>query len=309
MSDYGLPKYQTHRVLDKKAMEQEVKTNYDQINWAESILNIPSIWWQTRGQHINVAVLDTGIDITHPDFHSAITDTKDFTGDGIHDVNGHGTHVAGIIGARLNGFGFVGVAPNCNLMIGKVLDNSGSGDYQWIADGIHWAIDNGADIINMSLGGAYSHPDMYRAVHRALMEGVVVVCAAGNDGWIDTNNIGYPGRYGGVITVASHDFNGHISGFSSVGGEVDFMAPGDKIWSTYTNGQFAELSGTSMATPFVSGLAALILSKHKATAQNGTEIHNCEDLRSHLMRMATHPGWFDNSRGYGALQPFRYFKK
>ena len=141
----------------------------------------------------------------------------------------------------------------------------------------------------------------------SLFHGKIVICAAGNDGALMTNSVGYPGRYGGVITVAAHDINGNPSGFSSRGGEVDIMAPGTDIWSTYKDGGYKSLSGTSMATPFVAGLAALIASKHKATANNSTPLQNCEDMKNHLMIMATHPGYHDNQSGYGPLQPFVYF--
>lgn len=282
-------------------------TDRERVNWAGSILNIPSVWSVTQGEGVRVAVLDTGIDTTHPDLSAAIDASHDFTGSGVADLNGHGSHCAGIIGARLNGVGFVGVAPKCQLLIGKVLDNNGSGTYAWITEGIYWAVENKADIISMSLGGPQSDPELYKAVQYALYHGVHVICAAGNEGSLSANNIGYPGRYGGVITVASHDHNGNPSGFSSRGGEVDLMAPGSEIWSTYKQGGYAELSGTSMAAPFVAGLAALIIAKHKTSGHHGTPIANNEDLREHLLRMAAHPGYHDNQTGYGPLQPFMYF--
>jgi len=169
-------------------------------------------------------------------------------------------------------------------------------------------VTEGADVISMSLGGGASTLRLYEAIHNALYEGVGVICAAGNDGSLFQNSIGYPGKYGSVLCVGSHDENGNASGFSSRGGEVDFLAPGDRIWSTYKNGGYAELSGTSMATPFVAGLAALILSKHHSSG-GGTPVENNEDLRKHLLWMATHPGYHDNERGYGALQPFQYFSQ
>ncbi len=232
---------------------------------------------------------------------------EDFTGDGIEDTNGHGTHCAGIIGARLNGVGFVGVAPQSKLLIGKVLGNNGLGSFTWIADGIDWAVEKGADIISMSLGGSRSSNRLHQAVHSALAKGLFVMCAAGNEGSLFQNNIGYPGRYGGVLTVAAHDWNGNRSGFSSRGGEIDVMAPGEKIWSTYKEGSYAELRGTSMATPFVAGLAALVASKHINTANNETPLENNEDMRNHILWMAAHPGYHDNETGYGPLQPFQYF--
>ena len=308
MEKCSFSKVNIHRIVTNEELKNlDAEAERERINWAERLLKMPAVWNRTKGVGVKVAILDTGIDIDHPDFNGAIVATRDFTGDGIEDINGHGTHVAGIIGARHNGIGFVGVAPECKLIIGKVLSNSGSGRYSWIADGIRWATDNGAQIINMSLGGPGSTKGLYEAIHYALYKGVIICVAAGNEGSLFENSIGFPGRYGGVITVASHDRNGNRSGFSSSGGEIDFMAPGSNIWSTYKDGRYAELSGTSMATPFVSGICALILSKHINTPDNGTPIYNTSDMKEHLLKMASHPGWHDNIRGYGPLLPFRHF--
>ena len=304
----GLPGFKVHKkIANQDELGGLSKEIPERINWAGSILGIPDVWRLTQGEGVKVAILDTGIDTDHQDLEDAIIDTKDFTNDGIEDDNGHGTHCAGIVGARLNGVGFVGVAPKAQLMIGKVLDNKGSGAFSWIAEGVYWAVDSGANVISMSLGGPGSDPELFRAIQYALFHGVYVICAAGNEGALYQNSIGYPGRYGGVITVASHDRNGNPSGFSSRGGEVDVMAPGSNIWSTYKNNGYAELSGTSMATPFVAGLAALVASKHISSNSNGTPLDNNEDMKSHLLRMATHPGFHDNNSGYGPLLPFSYF--
>jgi len=305
---FSLPRIQYHYHADDINKLQRLKEhNQERIDWAGGILNIPAIWQQTQGAGVKVAILDTGIDTEHPDLAKAIIASEDFTGDGIEDVNGHGTHCAGIVGARLNGVGFVGVAPQSELMIAKVLGNDGRGASQWVSAGIYWAVHNDADIISMSLGSATSDPQIYKAIQYALLKGVFVICAAGNEGALFSNSVGYPGRYGGVITVAAHDINGNPSGFSSRGGEVDVMAPGTEIWSTYKNGGYQSLSGTSMATPFVAGLAALITAKHKAIVSNKTPLDNNEDLKNHLLMMATHPGYHDNQTGYGPLQPFQYF--
>jgi subtilisin len=159
----------------------------------------------------------------------------------------------------------------------------------------------------MSLGGPFTTKELFHSIHKALSQGVFVICAAGNSGSLSSNNIGYPGRFGGVITIASHDYHGNPSGFSSRGGEVDFMAPGEEIWSTYKENDYASLSGTSMATPFVAGVSALIKSKHMTTANSQTPLENNEDLKNHLLRMASHPGYHDSERGYGPLLPFQYF--
>ncbi|MFV2057558.1 MAG: S8 family peptidase [Thiohalomonadales bacterium] len=305
---FSLPRVSLHtQVANESQLNQVSEHEKERLNWAEKLLDIPEVWKQTMGEGVKVAVLDTGIDSDHPDLKSAIVESADFTGDGIEDASGHGTHTAGIIGARLNGVGFVGVAPKCELIIGKVLDNNGSGTFEWISEGIDWAVQSGADIISMSLGGPGSTQGLYRAIHLALAKGVHVICAAGNEGSMSQNSIGFPGRYGAVITVAAHDRNGNRSGFSSRGGELDVMAPGSNIWSTYKDGGYAELSGTSMATPFVAGLAALLISKHKAQPDSKTPVENTSDLKEHLMRMAAHPGYHDNLSGYGPLQPFRLF--
>lgn len=304
----GLPRFKVNKeATDITKLDEYAKIATERINWAEFLLRIPEVWQSTQGEGVKVAVLDTGVDPDHPDLQAAILDTVDFTGDGIEDANGHGTHCAGIIAARLNNVGFVGVAPKCDLLIAKVLANNGSGAYQWITSGIDWAVAKGAHIISMSLGGPVSADILFTAIHAALVKNVFVVCAAGNDGSLYQNSIGFPGRYGGVITVAAHDQNGNRSGFSSSGGELDVMAPGSDIWSTYKNGGWASLSGTSMATPFVAGLGALILSKHMNTANNQTPLDNNENLKEHLLRMAAHPGYHDNETGYGPLQPFQYF--
>ncbi len=305
--DCGLPKFDVNRIAG--GVEALADEPPERINWAGQVLGIPQVWQLTQGKGVTVAILDTGIDAEHQDLADAIVAMKDFTGDGIEDKNGHGTHCAGVVGARLNGVGFVGVAPQAELMIGKVLDNNGSGSFGQIAEGVYWAVENDADIISMSLGGPVSDPQLYDAIQYALFYGVVVICAAGNDGSLGVNPIGYPGKLGGVITVASHDNNGNPSGFSSRGGELDFMAPGSEIWSTYKEGGYATLSGTSMATPFVAGLAALILAHHKGPGANNTPINNTEDMKNHLMSMAAHPGHHDNQSGYGPLLPYRYFSQ
>ena len=301
------------RVLKIAAGIAELKilaeTKKELINWAQKLLGIHNLWVKTQGEDVNVCIMDTGIDPDHIDLKDAILDVKDFTGDGIEDLNGHGTHCAGVIAARKNDAGFIGVAPKAKLLVAKVMANDGNGSFEWIKGGIDWAVASGAHIISMSISGPTTSNILYKAVHRALEKGVFLICAAGNEGSLYQNSIGYPARYGSVIAVASHDENGNPSGFSSQGGEIDVMAPGSRIWSTYKDGGYAELSGTSMATPFVAGLSALILSKHLKDKTSKTPVENNEDLRNHLLRMASHPGFHDNKSGYGVLMPFQHFSE
>ncbi len=301
----GLPPVRIHRVLRSRAgLVRTTGSEREQLRWGETLLRLPLVWRQTSGAGVRVAILDTGIDTDHPDLRDAIDETRDFTGDGIEDRNGHGTHTAGIVGARRNDIGFVGVAPECRLLIGKVLPDSGAGSLDVLAQGIEWAVERGAHIVSMSLGSPAGSPRLYEAVHTALARGVVLICAAGNSGALGRQNVGYPARYGSVIAVAAHDRNGIPSGFSSRGAEIDFMAPGEEIWSTWKDGGYAKLSGTSMATPFVAGVAALVLAKHLGPGFHRTPIANCDDMREHLLRMAAHPGYHDMAAGYGPLLPF-----
>lgn len=279
--------------------------------WASDQLRIPEWWKETEGEGVTIAVLDTGCDLDHPDLQDAIVCAKSFVPRQsiAEDGEGHGTHCCGVIAARKDGDGFVGVAPKASLLVGKVLGDDGGGAFSWITRGIRWAVESGADIITMSLGAPIATPDLHQAIHEAILAGKIVIAAAGNEGRMGGATVGYPARYGSVISVASHNRSMQRSGFSSRGGEVDFMAPGEDIWSTYKKGGYATLSGTSMATPFVAGLAALILAKHKRKPSSATPIYNNEDMRNHLMRMAEHPSYFDPETGYGALLPYNYFTR
>lgn len=299
----SLPAVKVHRVVGRAA--RRARALEEKLGWAAELLRLPLVWRESEGRGVRVAVLDTGIDADHPDLRDAIEEAADFTGQGVEDRHGHGTHVAGIVAARRDGRGFAGIAPQCRLLVAKVLNDAGAGTHAWIARGIDWAVERGADILSMSLGSGSHSPELFAAVHRALAAGRIVVCAAGNDGALFTNGIGYPGRYGSVITVAAHDRYGQPTGFSSRGGEIDVMAPGERIWSTWKDGGYAELSGTSMATPFVAGLCALILAKHRGPGPHHTPVRNCEEMREHLLRLAAHPGHHDEARGYGPLLPFR----
>lgn len=300
----ALPPVRVHRVVRGQRGGRLAAHERERLRWGERLLRLPAVWARTKGAGVRVAILDTGIDSDHPDLAGAIDATRDFTGEGIEDLNGHGTHAAGILAARRNALGFVGVAPECRLLVGKVLRRDGGGTLDAVADGIDWAVEQGAHIVSMSLGAPVGSSRLYEAVHAALARGLILVCAAGNAGALGRRTIGYPARYGSVLTIAAHDRNGHPSGFSSRGAEIDFMAPGEEIWSTWKGGGFAKLSGTSMATPFAAGVAALVLAKHLTPGFHRTPIFNCDDMREHLLRMAAHPGHHDPAGGHGPLLPF-----
>ncbi len=238
----------------------------------------------TRGTGITVAVVDSGIDLQHPELSAKLVPGWDFFNDDNNpdDNIGHGTHVAGIIAARANNSaGIAGVAFNAKVMPVKVCDIivdpiSGSYlgcPYYYIAAGIIHAVDKGARVINLSLGGAKDSPTVKGAVDYALARNVVVVASAGNDG-DTTNHVSYPAAYPGVISVAAHDNEGIHAPFSTSNPFVDISAPGVNILSTVpaeldsdpgTPVGYALDDGTSMAAPHVSGVAALLLSAKVAT--------------------------------------------
>jgi major intracellular serine protease len=230
------------------------------------MIGAPKIWEKSKGKGITVAILDTGCDITHPDLSERIIGGRNFTDDDNRnpdlytDYNGHGTHVAGTIAAVQNNNGVIGVAPEANLLILKVLNKNGSGQYDWIINGINYAVEQKVAIISMSLGGSEDVPELHQAIQNAIANQILVVCAAGNegDGQESSDEFSYPGSYNEVISVGAINLKRRSSEFSNSNNEVDLVAPGEEILSTYINGQYARLSGTSMATPHISGALALI---------------------------------------------------
>lgn len=229
----------------------------DTVDWGLNFITVQKAWTKTKGKGIKVAVLDTGCQLDHPDLSGQIVGSADFTGDGVDDKNSHGTHCAGVIAAKENGDGVIGVAPESKLLIGKVLNNSGSGASTWIANGVRWAIRSGANIISMSLGSNSYSREIHDAVKEAVASNVIVVAAAGNSG---PGTINYPGAHPEVICVGAVDAAGRIANFSSQNREVDVAAPGVNILSTIPRNRWAKMSGTSMATPLVAGVVALVQS-------------------------------------------------
>ncbi|QHE54244.1 S8 family peptidase [Pontibacillus sp. HMF3514] len=215
----------------------------------------------TTGNGVKVAVLDTGISASHEDLSVAGgASFVDSEPDPFNDGNGHGTHVAGTIAGLDNTLGVLGVAPDVSLYAVKVLDSDGSGTYSGIIKGVEWAVDNNIDVVNMSLGGSRGSTSLEQAMDNAYNSGVLLVAAAGNDGTRGKKNtIGYPAKYSSVMAVGAVDSNLDRASFSSVGSELEVMAPGVNIYSSVPGDSYDSYNGTSMASPHVAGAAALIL--------------------------------------------------
>ncbi len=233
------------------------------IHWNIRRLKAPQAWAKTQGSGVLVAIIDTGVDCAHPDLKCNLADGANMTNSSTPpiDDNGHGTHVAGIIAGQGKDGGVFGVAPQVTIIPVKVLNADGSGNLSDVVSGIYWAMTHGARVINMSLGAPTSATALEQAVHKAYQAGVVIVAAAGNDGENASRSGGnstvdYPGAYPWVIAVAASDRSDHIAPFSSFGPAVDITAPGDGILSTVPNG-YEKMSGTSMASPHIAGVAAL----------------------------------------------------
>ncbi len=247
-----------------------------QVGVNDADIDAPEAWLRSSGNGVKVAVLDSGVDQNHQDLMSKIVSQQNFTtSPNVDDLYGHGTHVAGIIAATTNNsLGVAGVCPGCQLLNGKVLGDNGSGATSWIANGITWAANNGAKVINLSLGSTTPSKTMEDAVKYAWSKGAVVVAAAGNNG---SKTKFYPAAYTNAIAVAATDNRDVKASFSNYGGSwVDVAAPGAYIVSTLPNHTYAlgtvlnygYLSGTSMAAPMVAGTAGLVWSTSYGTSSS-----------------------------------------
>ncbi|CAM2830077.1 S8 family peptidase [Paenibacillus sediminis] len=270
--------------------------------------NLPAIetnrgWNLSKGSDdVVVAVVDTGVDMNHPDLrgqfvkgYNVIEPDKQ----PMDDV-GHGTHVSGIISAVVNnGEGVAGMTWYNKIMPIKALDKSGSGTTYSVAQGIIWATDHGAKVINMSLGNYADAKFLHDAVKYAYDRDVVLVAATGND---STERPGYPAAYPEVFAVSATDSNMKLASYSNYGDYIDVTAPGTSIASTYPNNQYAALSGTSMASPHVAALAALIRTRNP----NLTNKEVMHLMRKSVIDLGT-PGR-DKYYGYGQVDVYKALK-
>lgn len=271
------------------------------IPWGISRIHAPEVWNITTADSINVGVIDTGIDLTHDDLIDNIKGGYNAINPALpaQDDNGHGTHVAGTIGAANNALGVIGAGPAINLYAIKVLGANGSGYLSDVVEGLDWARTHGIQVVNMSLGTSSYSRALEDAVRRASKAGMVMVAAAGNSGPYN-NSVNYPARFNWVIAVSALDSANKIASFSSRGSQVDLSAPGVAIPSTYKGNGYATFSGTSMASPHVAAAAALLLSMPKKCDSNGSGYCNPDEIKERLESTATDLGSKGKDSLYGA---------
>jgi parallel beta-helix repeat protein len=276
-----------------------------QVPWGISRIGAPTAWSLSTGAGVKVAILDTGIQYDHPDLAANIKGGISVLGETYstdpaewNDGNGHGTHVAGTVAAVNNDVGVVGSAPAAWLYAVKVLFDNGEGYVSDVIEGIDWSVQNGMQVINMSLGTPSDISAFEDACDRAFEAGFLLVAAAGKegDGNPDTTELSYPAAYDSVIAVAATDSNDQVPSWSNSGPFIELAAPGVSVLSTYKGSTYATASGTSMAAPHVSGTAALVWARNPSLTN--------VQVRSILSQTAEDlgPAGRDTVYGYGLVR-------
>lgn len=292
-------------------VKQVVATLSQTVDWGLLNLKVPTTWTESTGKGITVLIIDTGCPAirkngeikVHPDLVGCIDieKCKSFIYDeGIEDLQGHGSHCAGIVGARNNNIGCVGYAPECTIVTYKGLDRNGSGGMDEITKALQCALDVlKPDLISMSLGSQMPDDNMHKVIKKLYEANIPIVAAGGNGG--TEEGVNYPGEYEEVITIGAYDKYNQIANFSAVGEGIDFAFPGVEIFSTYLNGSYAKLSGTSMATPAAAGVVALMLAKHKKqeleTGKN--DCKTIDQIKEHLKKYSVDMGPFNKDNWFG----------
>lgn len=297
-------------LIKEVSKDHEVVTSVQRTPWGHENINlIQKSPANLSGRGVKIAILDSGVDENHPDLNIkggiCVLDLlydPDACQNSYNDDNGHGTHVAGVIAAKDNNIGIVGIAPNAEIYSIKALNSKGEGTTSTVMAGLEWAIENNIDIINMSISTEFEDRGMKKLIDKAYAQGILIVAAAGNSGNIagNTESVEYPGKFPNVIAVSAVNKNNVRISSSSTGKEVELAAPGYDILSTYpTNLEssgYAYMTGTSMAAPFVTGMAALYKEKYPT--------YSNVEIRKLLQENALDLGVVgkDNKYGYGLVQ-------
>ncbi|MCG7409347.1 S8 family peptidase [Paenibacillus sp. ACRRX] len=288
----------------------DITNNKQEIPPGVSLISAPALWEESqRGDGVVIAILDSGCQVDHPDLCGRIVSGRNFTNDGgvedYTDQSGHGTHIAGTIAANLNNYGVAGVAPEADLLILKVIGSDGSARIQQVVDAVDYAIAwrNGPQrvrVISMSLGSTHDNAALHEAIKRAVAADIAVICSAGNEGdnCADTIEISYPGAYPETLCVGAIDIDLNMAPFTNTNETVDLVAPGNEILSTWMDGKYAVMSGTSMAVPHVTGAAALIINERERELERTISV---QEIYEQLKKRTESLGYKRTVEGHGVL--------
>jgi subtilisin family serine protease len=281
------------------------------VDWGLINAGVPNTWTKTQGEGVTVFLLDTAGKTFHSDLANNVAGGANFSSSkSFEDVSSHGTHCAGIICAEKNGGGVVGVAPKAKVFLIKVLNDSGLGGESNLEAGLKFCYEcylgkqgyPKPDIVSMSLGSSLPFKRAHEWIKKLYEANIPVICAAGNTG---KEGVNYPAKYDETIAIGAYDRNGNLANFSTIGDELDFIAPGVEIYSTIPPDKYGIMSGTSMACPFVAGIVALLISKHrKQEAETGlNDCKTVEQVKEHLKKYSkdVNSVGFDKQTGFGII--------
>jgi subtilisin family serine protease len=303
MFEYLIMKYESKLTLKlppfKPQFVLQMLAEGEHYDWGLVDLHIPEVHKHTMGENVKIGIIDSGMS-EHFEVAHAYGDSANFTNSKTAaDRLGHSTFVSGIIGAEHNGEGVIGVAPKAKLFYAKAINDSGSGAPSSVVKSIHWCIESGVDIISISAGMFIDFKPIHNAVKLAFSKNIIVIAAAGNSG-TRYYDIAFPARYPEVIGVGAYDRGRLPAKFSSRGLNVKFTMPGVDIYSTWLNNQYCKNQGTSFSAPILTGVCALILSKHK-TVPSLTPCTNVAQMLEHLQRYAVKVEGDQNAVGMGTI--------
>lgn len=282
-----------------EAIESVYRIKGEKLDWWQEDLNLLSVWEQSTGKGIKVGVIDTGIDHMHPDLRNKIQGTWGIDGHA-NDDNGHGSHVAGIIGAENNGSGMIGMAPDCMIYAAKTMNEKGQGSIDSLRDAIEWCVKEGCTILNLSLGTRSLAPmHVQKIIDECIRQNIWIVAAAGNDHL----ELAWPASDPDVLAVGAISKTKEIAGFSNYGKWMDLSMPGVSILSTYCHQRYARLSGTSMAAPIVTGALAL----YRSMYPNASFDTMFDSLKNSCTDLGT--TGFDPVYGYGMMNVKEFLRK
>lgn len=268
--------------------------------WWLTEYRIPELWAKgLTGKGIKIAMLDTGLSLPHPDLNIDESSLFDATNSemGIQDLDGHGTHCAGIIKGSNNGFGVTGISFNCDFHFAKIYDDyEGDANIEPWIKGFEWAIERGVDIISFSRGKQKDLEALRKVISKAISNKILVVAAAGNNNGQESKQyIDFPARYPEVLSVGGLNKDGSTLDSTIYIKETSLFAPGFQIKSTFRNEGYCQMTGSSQATPFVAGVSALLLEKMREKDPRCTAL----DLKEKLIAFS------DSTNGTAIIDPIK----